>query len=133
MIRIAIIHAATKPARDLCQPQCGQLLALSLISFRHSGQVESATGGNVAKMDVFCQGNPSGSSDVWNVGRSSQSFERSDFLRQLSRRRRGTVPPELPRGSGDAALASPAVLAEFGKCPCLECRVWHRKTISFCL
>jgi hypothetical protein len=31
-----------------------------------------------------------------------------------------TVPPELPRGSGDAALASPAVVPEFGKSPCLE-------------
>jgi hypothetical protein len=32
----------------------------------------------------------------------------------------GTVPPELPRGSGDAALASPAVVPEFGKSPCPE-------------
>jgi len=30
------------------------------------------------------------------------------------RGRRATVPPELPRGSGDAALASPAVVPEFG-------------------
>jgi hypothetical protein len=44
-----------------------------------------------------------------------------------------TVPPELPRGSGDAALASPVVVPKFGKYPCLECRVWHRKTITFCL
>jgi hypothetical protein len=57
MITIAIIHAATNPARDLCHPQCGQFQALSLISFRHSGQVESATGQG-GQMEVFCQGNP---------------------------------------------------------------------------
>ena len=31
-----------------------------------------------------------------------------------------TVPPELPRGSGDAALASPAVVPELGKSRCPE-------------
>jgi hypothetical protein len=33
------------------------------------------------------------------------------------RRRSRTVPPELPRGSGDAALASPAVVPPFEKRP----------------
>jgi hypothetical protein len=72
------------------------LLALSRIFFRHSEQVESATGGNVAKMDVFCQGNPRGSSDVWNVGRSSQSFERSDSLGNFPDVGEELFPPNCP-------------------------------------
>ena len=38
-------------------------------------------------------------------------------VRLAPRGRLRTVPPELPRGSGDAALASPAVVPELGKCP----------------
>jgi hypothetical protein len=49
----------------------------------------------------------------------SQNVERSESLGQIPSRRTRTVPPELPRGSGDAALASPAVAPAFGKSPCL--------------
>jgi hypothetical protein len=49
MITIATIHATTNPTPDLCHPQCGQFSAVSLSSFRHSGQLESATGAVWAK------------------------------------------------------------------------------------
>ena len=50
---------------------------------------------------------------------------------RASRVRRETVPPELPKGSGDAALASPAIVPEFAKCPNLA--FGTEKTIRFCL
>ena len=52
-----------------------------------------------------------------HFSRSSRNFERAEAFRVLPALGEGTVAPERPRGSGDAALAGTAVVPEFGKCP----------------